>query len=239
MNLVVDSGNTSTKVAIFDNEKLMEKNVFTTSAEIKNYLQESTAKNIIVSSVTRDMDELLSWAGKATHKIKVTPDLPLPVNILYTTPKTLGVDRIAGVCGAIQLFPSQSNLVIDAGTCITYDFVDQHHNFYGGGISPGLHMRFQSVHTFTAKLPLVKPVDYPELIGDSTEHCIQSGIVLGMTEEIEGIISRYRIKYPHLQVILCGGDASFFENKLKASIFACPNLVLIGLNRILLHNVAL
>lgn len=238
MNLVVDSGNTSTKVAIFDNEKLMEKNVFSTSAEIKNYLQESTAKNIIVSSVTRDMNELLSWAGKATHKIKVTPDLPLPVNILYTTPKTLGVDRIAGVCGAIQLFPSQSNLVIDAGTCITYDFVDQHHNFYGGGISPGLHMRFQSVHTFTAKLPLVKPVDYPELIGDSTEHCIQSGIVLGMTEEIEGIISRYRIKYPHLQVILCGGDASFFENKLKASIFACPNLVLIGLNRILLHNVA-
>lgn len=238
MNLVVDSGNTSTKVAIFDHEKLMEKNVFTTSAEIKNYLQQSPAQNILVSSVARDMDELLSWATHFNHRIKLQPSLPLPVKVLYSTPETLGVDRIAGVCGAIQLFPLQNTLVIDAGTCVTYDFVDYQHNYYGGGISLGLHMRFQAVHSFTAKLPLLKPIDNPELIGDSTEQCIQSGIILGMIEELEGIINRYRKKYPDLQVILCGGDAAFFENKLKASIFACPNLVLIGLNRILLHNVA-
>jgi len=238
MNLVVDSGNTSTKVAIFDYENLKEKIVFTSSAEIKNYLRQTSAKNIIVSSVSADIDELLSWAPKAINRIKLQPNLPLPVRIHYATPQTLGVDRIAGVCGAIQLFPSQGTLVIDAGTCITYDFVDSENNYFGGGISPGLSMRFEAVHTFTAKLPLVKPTPYPELIGDSTEHCIQSGIVLGMTDEIDGIINRYRIKYPDLQVILCGGDAPFFENKLKAPIFACPNLVLIGLNRILLHNVA-
>ncbi len=238
MNLVVDSGNTSTKVAIFDHENLLEKIVFTSSAEIKSYLQESSAENIIVSSVKEDIDELLSWALKTTTRIKLRPDLPLPVNIHYTTPQTLGVDRIAGACGAIQLFRSQNTLVIDAGTCVTYDFVDNENNYLGGGISPGLSMRFEAVHTFTAKLPLVKPTAYPELIGDSTEHCIQSGIVIGMTDEMDGIINRYRIKYPDLQVILCGGDAPFFENKLKGPIFACPNLVLIGLNRILLHNVA-
>src|SRR5690606_13620294 len=112
----------------------------------------------------------------------------------------------------------------DAGTCITYDFTDSDRQYYGGGISPGLKMRFQAVHTFTARLPLVIPAENPELVGNSTETSIQSGIVNGILAEIDGIISRYRQKYPDLQVILCGGDAPFFENKLKASIFASPDL---------------
>lgn len=239
MNLVVDSGNTSTKVAIFDHDTLIEKIVFTSADDLKDYLAKSTAKNVIVSSVNMEGDDLLAYVQQATTKLKLHYQLPLPVKIHYATPRTLGVDRIAGVCGAVQLFPDQDTLVIDAGTCITYDFIDQHKNYLGGGISPGLSMRFQAVHTFTAKLPLVKPVEYPELIGNSTERCIQSGIVWGSIDEINGTIDRYRIKYPQLRVILCGGDTPFFENKLKASIFACPNLVLIGLNRILLHNVAL
>ncbi|MBX2961704.1 MAG: type III pantothenate kinase [Cyclobacteriaceae bacterium] len=238
MNLVIDSGNSSTKVAIFEHERLTEKHVFTSSSELKSYLSNAKATNAIVSSVKEDMDEMLSWVAHATHKIKLQHQLPLPVTIRYSTPQTLGLDRIASVCGAIQLFPAQDTLVIDAGTCITYDFVDAHKNYPGGGISPGLAMRFNAVHTFTAKLPLTKPMEYPELIGSTTEQCIQSGIVLGTIDELNGVIERYRIKYPHLQVILCGGDTSFFENKLKASIFACPNLVLIGLNCILLHNVS-
>jgi len=128
-------------------------------------------------------------------------------------------------------------LVIDAGTCITYDFVDANRNYQGGGISPGLNMRFRAVHTFTAKLPLVTPIKGARLIGDTTESSIQSGVVNGLLAEMEGIIRLYTEEFPGLRVILCGGDAGFFENQLKASIFASPELVLLGLNSILIHNV--
>jgi type III pantothenate kinase len=147
------------------------------------------------------------------------------------------MDRIAGVCGAIQLFPGSNNLVIDAGTCITYDFVDEMAQYHGGGISPGLNMRFKAVHTFTAKLPLVSAKAGVDLIGTTTETSIQSGVINGLLSEIEGTIGRYAVKFPGLKVILCGGDAGFFENQLKATIFAVPDLVLFGLNSILIHNV--
>jgi type III pantothenate kinase len=156
---------------------------------------------------------------------------------LYATPTTLGVDRIAGVCGAKHMSPKTNVLVIDAGTCITYDFLDRDGNFLGGGISPGLMMRFNAVHNFTARLPLVPLVEIAPLIGDSTETCIQSGVINGLIEELGGIISLYRQKFEGLAVILSGGDARFFENKLKGSIFAVPELVLSGLNSILIHNV--
>lgn len=236
MNLVVDYGNSSAKVAIFDQHRLIDKHIFTRPDDLKNFLEHSSAENFIVSSVSQDAETVLSWSH-AKRKFLLSHKLPLPVKILYATPHTLGVDRIAGSCGAIQLFPGQNTLVIDAGTCITYDFTDSDRNYYGGSISPGLQMRFQAVHTFTARLPLAKLVENPELIGTSTETSIQSGVVHGAVAEMEGIIARYQQKYPDLQVILCGGDGPFFENNLKASIFASPDLVLIGLNRVLIHNV--
>jgi len=235
MNLVVDYGNTSAKVAIFDHEQLVEKHAFTIIDELQQFLQRSTADNFIISSVNEDATHISGWV-RAKQKFILTNTLPLPISVLYKTPLTLGVDRIAGVCGAFRLFPKESSLVIDAGTCITYDFIDSNGNYHGGSISPGLMMRFKSVHTFTAKLPLVKPIEQPELVGKSTETSIQSGVIHGMTAEIDGIIDRYRDKYPDLHVILCGGDAPFFENKLKASIFASPDLVLLGLNSVLIHN---
>lgn len=238
MNLVVDYGNTSAKVAIFDQSKLVEKLTFTSKEELQRLLLASTAENFIVSSVNADAEQICDWAVHAKQKFVLTHKLPLPITLLYSTPHTLGVDRIAGACGAVQLFPGFNCLVIDTGTCITYDFTDEKGNYHGGGISPGLMMRFKAVHTFTARLPLVNPTDAPELIGNSTETSIQSGIIYGMMEEIEGIIERYRTNYPDLKVILCGGDAAFFENKLKASIFASPDLVLFGLNSVLIHNVA-
>jgi len=237
MNLVVDYGNSSAKVAIFNHLKLVEKHTFTEMNDLKNYIQTSQADNLIVSSVTTEADRVISWATHAKQKFILTHTIPLPVKILYKTPHTLGVDRIAGACGALQLFPNCSSLVIDAGTCITYDFIDAKGNYHGGGISPGLMMRFKAVHTFTARLPLVNPLEQPDLIGNSTESSIQSGVIYGLMGEIEGIIARYRIQYPDLKVILCGGDARFFENKLKDSIFASPDLVLIGLNSVLIHNV--
>jgi type III pantothenate kinase len=238
MNVVVDYGNSSAKVAIFDQLTLKEKYTFQNQDELRNFLQQVQAENFIISSVKTDAAEISNWAIHTKRKFVLSHTLPLPITIRYSTPHTLGVDRIAGSCGALQLFPGFNSLVIDMGTCITYDFTDQGGNYYGGGISPGLHMRFKAVHTFTARLPLVTPVDQPELIGNSTETSIQSGVIHGLAAELDGIIERYRSKYPDLKVILCGGDAPFFENKLKASIFASPDLVLFGLNSVLIHNVS-
>jgi type III pantothenate kinase len=238
MNVVVDYGNSSAKVAIFNHLTLVEKHTFSREEELQNFLKSVNAENFIVSSVNADAKKVSDWASHAKRKFTLSHTLPLPVAILYSTPHTLGVDRIAGSCGALQLFPGFSSLVIDMGTCVTYDFTDSKGQYHGGGISPGLMMRFKAVHTFTARLPLVQSTEHPELIGNSTETSIQSGVIHGLAAEIDGIIDRYRHHYPDLKVILCGGDAPFFENKLKASIFASPDLVLLGLNSVLIHNVS-
>ena len=236
MNIVVDYGNSSAKVGIFDKDRLEKQVTFSSAEELKEFLQNYSASSIIISSVAKDAAEVAAWATHVKRKYILNPSLPLPIKNLYATPETLGVDRIAGVCGARQKFPDEPCLVIDAGTCITYDFLDRHGNFLGGAISPGLMMRFQAVHTFTSKLPLVSPVEKVMLIGDSTEHCIQSGVINGLAEELNGIISRYQREFEGLRVILCGGDARFFENILKGPIFAVPELVLSGLNSILNYN---
>ena len=239
MNLIIDYGNSSAKVGIFDHHKLMRKEVFIEPEKLKIFLENFSANQSIVSSVTTDPTLVSSWAKQVKNKYLLTHALPLPIKNGYASPETLGVDRIAGVCGARQIFSESPCLVIDAGTCITYDFIDQDGTFLGGGISPGLSMRFQAVHNFTAKLPLVSMVDETPLIGNSTETCIQSGVLNGAIEELNGIISLYHMKFKGLKVILCGGDARFFENKLKPSIFALPELVLSGLNSILIYNVNL
>ena len=237
MNIVVDYGNSSAKVGIFDGYNLTTQYNFKKEEELKEFLQNFSAVNFIISSVTKDPAEVLPWATQAKRKLILNSQLPLPVKIKYATPNTLGVDRIAGICGAKHMHPKTNVLVIDAGTCITYDFLDRDGNFLGGGISPGLMMRFNAVHNFTARLPLVPLVEEAPLIGDSTESCIQSGVINGLIEELSGIIRLYKQKFDGLAVILSGGDARFFENKLKGSIFAVPELVLSGLNSILIHNV--
>lgn len=239
MNLVIDSGNSAAKVGIFDHDKLIEKRSFSSLEELRAFIQLGGYRHVMISSVKADALPIATWANGTDKVFVLNRDLPLPIGSRYQTPETLGVDRLAGVCGAVKLFPAENNLVIDAGTCITYDFIDSEGSFYGGGISPGLMMRFQAVHTFTARLPLVSPKAGAKLIGDTTESSIQSGVVNGTLAEIEGIIRQYKEKFPDLRVILCGGDAGFFENQLKASIFAIPDLVLIGLNSILIHNVNL
>jgi type III pantothenate kinase len=239
MNLVIDYGNSAAKVGIFDHQNLLEKHTIDSLDELATYVKNSAADSIIVSSVKEDSEKIIGFTEQASRKFILTHALPLPIKNLYATPSTLGVDRIAGVCGAQQIFPNEHCLVIDAGTCVTFDFIDSRGRFFGGAISPGLKMRFKAVHTFTAKLPLVSPTDILSLIGDSTETCIQSGVINGMVAELDGIISQYSQKFDGLRVILCGGDALFFENKLKTSIFASPDLVLIGLNSILNYNVTL
>jgi len=237
MNLVVDYGNSAAKVGIFNHQNMVEHFTFRSLEELNAFIIKTNFTNIIVSSVNADADKIISWAQKATHKLILTKHVPLPVNNLYASPDTLGMDRLAAVCGAFQLYPLRNCLVIDAGTCLTYDVIDHEGNYHGGGISPGLSMRFKAVHTLTAKLPLVSAKKKVNLIGNTTETCIQSGVINGLLAEIDGIILQYREKFEGLNVILCGGDAGFFENQTKASIFASPELVLIGLNSILIYNV--
>lgn len=237
MNLVIDYGNTRGKTALFDGNRLVEKNIFQEASDLMKWLEPHTVEHLLVSTVKTDGVEIANAIPHRGKTLHLNPQLPLPIKIQYLTPETLGVDRIAGACGAIQLFPDTPVLVIDAGTCVNYEFVDRYRNYHGGAISPGLRMRFESVHHFTARLPLVSPSTDPPLTGRSTEECIQSGIQIGMIEEIKGTISRYQTKYPQLRVVLCGGDSAFFENYLKPTIFVAPDLVLMGLNRILQHNV--
>jgi len=238
MNLVIDGGNTRFKAATFSGTQLEKKYSFLDPEELKGFLNPQTFDHAIVSTVSFDGNTMLGWIN-ASHKFLLTHLLPLPIQILYKTPETLGVDRIAAVCGATDLFWKKDALVIDTGTCITYDFVDRHGNYEGGAISPGIEMRFEALHTFTERLPLVSKTGESNLIGNSTESCIRSGVLNGVIAEMGGIISNYRQLYPDLGVVLCGGDSFFFENKVKPTIFAAPDLVLSGLNRILLHNAVL
>jgi type III pantothenate kinase len=236
MNIVVDYGNTTAKVGIFRDEALLEKHLFPGAASLRSFLEGFVMEHLMVSSVSHPAEEVMSWATPTGKKYSLTHRLPLPVKILYATPQTLGVDRIAAVCGAIGIFPSQHCLVIDAGTCVNYEYIDHLKNYHGGAISPGIMMRFDAMHQFTSRLPLVEPALLPPLIGDTTEACMQSGVVNGIRTEIEGIIQHYINLYSGIKVILCGGDVSFFENHIKPSIFVAPDLVLHGLNAILRFN---
>jgi type III pantothenate kinase len=238
MNLVIDSGNTRFKAASFIGDRMVEKYIFSGKAELKDFLNHQTFTCALISSVSAEEDELLNWV-QADKKYLLKHTLPMPIRIKYKTPETLGVDRLAAVCGARELFAEKNCLAIDAGTCITYDFLDDENNYWGGAISPGLAMRFKAMHTFTKRLPLVSSIEKEELIGNSTESCLRSGVLNGALAEMEGIITKYKNLYPDLGVVLCGGDFSYFENNLKPTIFAAPDLVLSGLNRILLHNAAL
>ena len=237
MNIAIDSGNTNIKVALFEGERLTKKFTFSTTDQLSAFLEGTEAENIIVSSVTESLESVIASAHVSGKKINLTPKLFLPIRNLYATPETLGVDRIAAACGAWQLYPDQASLVIDIGTCINYEFVNQQGEYLGGAISPGVRMRFASMHQFTAKLPIVEPNEAPPLTGESTVSSLQSGVMNGILEEIKGMINRYQQEHPLLKVILCGGDAHFFEKHLNPSIFVAPELVLMGLNSILLNNV--
>ena len=160
----------------------------------------------------------------------------MPFSIDYATPHTLGVDRLALAAGGLSIH-SDDLLIIDIGTCITYDLVENGKVYKGGAISPGAKLRAKSMHNFTHKLPLVEAMTACDLVGNSTEKSIMSGLVFGIVFEIEGFITKIRDDFPEIKVILSGGDAEFFETKINQSIFVVPNLALLGLNKILQENI--
>jgi type III pantothenate kinase len=236
MNIVIDVGNTRSKAGLFLEDRLEKIVSFVSTEELKAFLLNNFFECMLISSVGAPASEIAGWATGVEKKWILTHELPLPIQNKYATPETVGVDRIAAACGAWSLFPGCDCLVIDAGTCITYEIIDRQAAYWGGAISPGLEMRLRAMHKFTARLPLVTINQQVNMVGNSTESCLQSGAWFGAISEIEGMIEKYRQKYPELKVILCGGDAPLFENQLKPTIFAAPDLVLMGLNRILRYN---
>lgn len=238
MNLVIDIGNSSAKIGCFTDDQ--SKNTFrrVTHDELLPIVQALRPQHILLSSVTGAAEQWKAGlAGLAETILVLDHRLPLPFVNHYQTPHTLGTDRLAGVAGAQALFPEQTCLIIDAGTCIKYEWLENGKDYRGGSISPGLRMRFQAMHTFTSRLPLVEPEALAPLTGTSTQEALQSGVLYGMLGEMEGMIARYREQAADAKVILCGGDAHFFERRLKTPIFAVSDLVLIGLNHILNYTI--
>ncbi len=236
MNLIIDIGNTLIKFALFQEQTLLVKGKGNLS-DLESFLDNNVFENVIISSVVDGDDVKKMIASYSVKKmIELSNETKIPIDNKYKTPKTLGDDRLANVIGASSLFPKNNVLVIDAGTCIKFDAITHKAEYFGGAISPGLAMRFKALEHFTGKLPLVEPKNGIELIGNTSDNSILSGVVNGTVAEIEGVINQYRLVYENLTVILTGGDASFFDKELKSNIFVEPNLTLIGLNEILLYN---
>ncbi len=240
MNLIIDVGNTLVKLGVFEKTSLQ----YRKKCVKKDFLQ--TLSEVGESYPLINFSMISSVGNLSDHQFKklkqkypiqvLSSETKVPFNNKYTTPSSLGGDRIALVSAAAMQYPSLDVLVIDAGTCITYDFLTKENNYMGGGISPGIAMRYNALHTYTARLPLLDISVPKKLIGDSTAHSIHSGIMNGVLYEINGFITKFKENYPNLTVILTGGDAHFLRDSLKNDIFANSNFLLEGLNYILEHN---
>jgi len=240
MNLVIDIGNTQIKIAVFQQTILIFKDQFHSDEIISRVLsitEQYDIKKSIISHVTNLDQAVILELKKLVNLIELTYETKLPFTNKYLTPKTLGVDRLALIAGAKGQFPNKNVLVIDAGSCITFDFINQDAEYFGGDISPGIEMRYKAVNHYTANLPLLNKAEVLPELGDSTQNAIHRGILNGVIQEIEGVISQYKTKYQKLTVVLTGGDTIFLAKNLKSSIFAIPNFLLEGLNSILIHNI--
>ncbi len=240
MNLVIDAGNTSIKIGVFQGDTLLIKEKFNKEffekkiKEIKNNYPLIT--RTIVSSVAHLDNRNLDCIKKSFEIIELDFKTKMPFKNLYATPKTLGVDRLALTANAVCKYPGGNVLIIDAGTCITYDFKNNKEEYFGGAIAPGIQLRYKSLHQFTANLPLLTIKEPEDYIGKTTKEAMHSGVIYGVLHEIDGVISYYCNTYSDLTVILTGGDAHFLSKRLKNSIFAAPNFLLEGLNYILAFN---
>jgi type III pantothenate kinase len=242
MNLIIDIGNTQTKVSVFDNSEISKfvRYDFLSRKELQSICaQFPNIKNAILSSVINHKKEITDFLSKRLgyeNFVLLNHETALPIENLYKTKTTLGNDRIAVAVGANSIFPSENILIVDFGTAITYEIVNEKNQYLGGNISPGLETRYKALNNFTKKLPMLSKRNNFSIIGNSTESAITAGVQQGIIFEIEGYIDYLTKKFNNLKVIFTGGDTFFFDKKLKNTIFAQPNLVHIGLNRILEFN---
>ncbi|HVG41684.1 MAG TPA: type III pantothenate kinase [Chitinophagaceae bacterium] len=236
--LCLDFGNTRLKAALFIDNELKEIIVLNDDpvTDIKNILEHQKPQASILSSViNHDIAiENLLQSNIRFHKLSNTSKLPFTIPV--GKPETVGADRLAIAAAAVHLFPAQNNLVIALGSCITYNFINKQHQLIGGSISPGTEMRLKALHHYTAKLPLVQAHWNVPLIGYDTATNIQSGVILGMAKEIDGIVEEYKKRFSNFNAVLTGGDIPFFEPHVKSKIFADPHLIFKGLYAISQYN---
>jgi type III pantothenate kinase len=240
MNLVIDLGNSYAKVGIFVDDKLLQ--ILVTNKNEYNRIYEliptGNYQLAIVSSVIETPLSFINSLQKICKKVLLfDKSTKIPIKIKYKTPETLGNDRLALAVGGSTLYKSKNILIIDAGSCITYDFVKSNGIYFGGAISPGIEMRFKALNSFTDRLPLIKLENVSKYIGRDTKESILSGVVNGVNSEINSAINYYKTKYISLKIVLTGGDAIFLAKKIKSRIFVEPNFLLLSLNQILLNNV--
>lgn len=234
MLLVIDVGNTRIKASVFESDRLVMHDVVEASGLsealtvwLHNYPEIDA---LVTASVGNPaLEELFSGSGKRWFRFDPHSKYPLQNN--YATPQTVGIDRLILASGSVLSYPGKNRLVIDAGTCITYDFTDENNVYHGGAISPGLRLRYKSLNDYTARLPLLNTSMPLDFIGNSTSESIHSGVVLGAAGEIDSFIDSYRERYPNFIIILTGGDALFLAKRLKNTIFANPNFLLESLNQ--------
>jgi len=239
MNLVIDIGNTKVKAAVFELDTIKGAYFFDEIHffnQLEDILEKHEITHCILSSVKETREDFLQELQKIPFFILLDATTKVPLKNLYSTPTTLGIDRIALAAAAVSLYPQKNTLIIDAGTCITYDFVNLKGEYLGGAISPGIDIRYQSLHHYTSKLPKLIKSEAHNLIGTSTSEAIHSGVINGVIHEIEGVIRQYELDFHDLTIVLTGGDTKFLFKQLKNSIFANQNFLLNGLNKILTFN---
>jgi type III pantothenate kinase len=229
--LCLDFGNTRMKCGVFVDGEFLEEQILANDHEdtIKALLDRFQPSSAILSSVIHHNPQMEELLRARTHFHKLDHQSKVPVTTPVGKPETIGADRLALVVAAVTLFPGKNNLVIGLGSAITYNYINKNREFIGGGISPGMEMRFKSLHEYTAKLPLVKADWNFPLAGYDTRTNILSGVILGMAKEIDGIIGAYQEKYDNFNVLMSGGDSAYFTRHLKSKIFADPYLIYKGL----------
>ena len=241
ITLCLDFGNTRLKAAIFEDAALQKTIVLGEDplAHLQSIIEEFKPGRSILSSVVDHSPEIEVLLQRHTQFHRLNSASRLPFTIPVGKPETMGADRLAIAAASVFLFPKRNILAIGLGSCITYNFISQQHELLGGSISPGMEMRFKAMHQFTAKLPMAQADWNVPLVGYDTKTNLQSGVVLGMAKEIDGIIEAYEERYGNFNALLTGGDVAFFAPHLKKKIFADPYLIYKGLYAISeLNNVS-
>jgi type III pantothenate kinase len=240
MVLTIDVGNTNVKVAVFKQFNLLDKFVFQKNNFQNNFQivfkKYPNHKKAVLSSVSLLDEKDIIWLKNQIEIIEINSNSVFPFTNHYTTPNTLGIDRMVLAAGAVIEYPNQNILIIDAGTCVTYDFITNKKEYLGGAISPGLNMRYKALNDYTAKLPLLENNTPDNFIGNSTSQSIHSGVVNGLCYEIKGFISEFSVKNEQFIIILTGGDAIFLANRLKSTIFADENFLLKSLHQLYTYS---
>ena len=240
MNLVIDIGNSRIKLFFFKNDKISFYKICKHDEFVKTLTtipNKEKIINIISSTVSTNYDDVIKENFKNSNFFQLSnKHLKLPFQNNYKTLNTLGQDRIALVSSAVYKYPNSNNLIIDVGTCITYDFIDSKNIYYGGAISPGINLRYSSLNEHTSNLPLLEFKEIETLIGTNTEDSIHSGVYNGVIAEINHHIEKLYVDYINLNVIITGGFSRFLLNRIKNAIFADHDFLAIGLNHIINYN---